>query len=586
MPVAFLVAPVLAAIASVAVSAKIDVPVTNIYVPVVVFGTGVDSLDGGHPIGLHPISVTKAQIDRVRAELTAYGIDDSRAIVWRERAHDALDETAPVEVGIILLDLGAPARAREMLPALSRVRQEGFAFGWRLYADVDCSALRNKTLASLRERARVAAANYAHARVGAISFTTDPRNSPFAMLPLCPAAVHPFIGNTGMRAPTSVPSSIVSYVAGSATLSYRARARAYNTPPGAVSIFPFSTFGFASPIIGQQEHAYTLHGRFAATPGASQVSARADAAVVDLPFTAIPAYVAALRIIRSTGLASRDIFADDATRHIFVRLSPVSRKVWRSIQPLARGNERTYVYLNNCSRYASFARDVALARSRELAAAGASALHMPLGSLVVQTDYAGPSTDASCGWDASEALSKVAAGLASARYTMGSPFFADFWDSIYAAWTLGSKTPRIVSSHIVGRTSHVVFGDGRAVRVKGAATIHPDAYFFQDNRYTSSGWSFKTHVVTSLTQVPKGKSAGNVVTNCDAAQDRALANALRVAAFDGPIRSFYAAPARFLSIACYSRAAIGGSFQTLPTVYNATSDTGTALVTDEATVFR
>jgi hypothetical protein len=133
----------------------------------------------------------------------------------------------------------------------------------------------------------------------------------------------------------------------------------------------------------------------------------------------------------------------------------------------------------------------------------------------------------------------------------------------------------------VDRLSVVLKSDRPGQDVTGTATLAPDAYFYT-GRDSSD---FTTTVVASKADAPKNVALGNVVTDCDRAEERALANAIRVAQFDGPVRSFYAAPAHFLSIACFSDAMIGHSYSSFPTVYNDSSPTGAAQVTDTITVY-
>lgn len=353
-------------------------------------------------------------------------------------------------------------------------------------------------------------------------------------------------------------------------------------PASARSIFPYSTFGFPEPIIGHQNQAYTLRGgRFAAVPGASEVGVPVDAALIEFTFRTAAAYAAAVRTVRTLGLSSEDYRSVDDRMQLGVRLRANTMQLWSKLSSLGEGDTKVYRFIGDCKRVRAYAHAVAIERSRELAAAAAKVLNAPVGPLVVQTDWAGASNDAVCGEDGSGDLRSVESDAeAQPHWDDSDPAYAYFWDSIYAAWTLGTRQPSIVSRAIVDRSKPVIVSERSGVEASGTATIAPDGYF-----YTTRTQRFTTTIVASKADAPSSTVLGNVVTDCDAAQQRSLANAVRVALLSGPVGSFYAAPARFLSIACLTKEDIGHTFDTLPTMYNAASLTGAAQVMTELTVY-
>lgn len=573
-----LAAPLLAAITAFTVSTQTDVAITHVHVPVVVFGTAWSELEEGR-VSAFPAAkdVSAQQIAGVEAELVADGIPAGAIQTWTQ-------DNAGTRIGILMIDLGTPAQARTGSQALTKLHDRYAGFGWNVYAGVDCSALDGRLRAQLEAQARDAAMAYttpgSHLKVQSLKMTTDPWNGTFDPVPLCPADAHPFIARTSQRAPSSFSDGFVRYASANVAVSYTP-SPGVSAVPAAYNIFPFSTFGFPEPIIGHQNRAFVLHGQFAATPGASDIRIPVRSVLVQLAYQDDARYAAAVRAVENLHMSGSDYRAIDERREIYVRLSPVTDAGWRSISSL--GTTRVYPFVRDCDTLRRYARAQALQQSKNLAQAAARAIHVRLGPLVISTDWAGPSSGATCGSDGSGDLTKlIAIGKKSRGATAYDvPSSVDFEESLYAAWTLGKKPPKIVSNRIVERLVPVIQADTPGTQVSGTATLTPDAYFYT-GRSTSD---FTTTVVASKGEVPSGSAPGNVLTNCEAAQERAVANAVRVAQLDSPVHAFYAQPARLLSIACLPSEDIGHTYNSLPTVYNDTSPTGAPQATDTITLF-
>ena len=588
-----LLASLFAAITAVTVSSKVDVPINDVYVPIVVFGSGAWGLEQGNADAVNAQDVTEQQIDAVKARIVAGGIAADRIQTWMQPARMFARRNDPrtsLQIGIVVVDFGSPATARDAITLLSKLGQPALHFGWNQFAGVDCQAMAQRVRAQIDADARAtaerfAAANGAQVTIRSVTPTaTDPRTPPFDPIALCPASAHPVVQNAGLRPPTIVSDVLTRYISSSVELVYDASPPKVAAIASTAPIFPFGTFGFPTPIIGHQNQAYTLRGgRYIAVPGASEVAVPVDSALIVYKFRARDNYEAAVRAVRGTGLATEDYRINDDAMQLGVRLRPGTMQLWSKFSSLGDGTPAgLYRFIGDCGSLREHVQALALERSRRLAEAAAAVLQVTAGPLVVQTDWAGPSSDAICGNDG---LGDMAALIGSATHEPGWPLFdptyANFWDSIYAAWTLGTHAPSVVSHKIVERLVPVIQSTGPSSKITGTATITPDAYFYT-NRDLSN---FTVGVVASKADVPKGVAPGNVVTDCDAAQQQSLANAIKVAALSGPVGSLYADPANFLSIACLDKRTIGHTYSSLPTVYNAASPTGDAQVTTTITVY-
>ena len=580
----FFFAPILAALSAITISTQLDVHINHIYVPVVVFGTGGYEMQNDSVTG-SPLDVTSEQIQAAKERLIAAGIAPERMQTWTQtlKAKSTNRDGAPVHVGIIMIDLGAPAEARRIALLLPPLRSRNVQFAWNQYVGVDCTAMESRTTSLLQIRAREAATG-GHATMRTLWMTSDPRTQTFDPIPYCPVGKHPVVHSAGGVPPLLIRESFRRYASASIELAYTS-IRAISTPPPATTVFyPFSTFGFPSPIIGHQNRAYVLHGgRFAAMPGASSISTPIDGMLVRYSYQNDAKYALAARILEHAGIPSSDYFEDVVDKLLFIRMHPVTQKKWASLPALSADSLEIYRLLKNCEPYQTYAHELARVRSRRLAQAAARVLRVGLGPLMVESDWAGPSSDATCGTDgAGDLRALVAFAKRAGRLSYSDqPYYANFEDSLYAAWTLGTHAPTIASESMVERLVQVLRSDKPGQRITGTATLTPDAYFYR-GRHANG---FTTAVVAAKTDVPQGISPGNVITNCDAASERALANAIKVAQFDHPVVSLYATPARFLSIACLPKDVIGRSFSSLPTVYNEISPTGAAQVTQTITVY-
>lgn len=572
-----LIAPLLAAITAFTVSTQTDVAITRVHVPVVVFGTSWAELQQGR-VDASPAGkdVTAQQISVVEKELIAAGIPANAIENWTQ-------DTAGTRIGILMIDFGTPEQAAAGAQALKKVHDPNVEFG-SSYAGVDCGALDRLIRVQLQAQAREAALAYtapaSRPKIQSLSMTTDPWTGAFDPVPFCPPSAHPVISSAWRYPITNFAGHFMRYASANVAVSYTPSPRV-SPAPASYNIFPFSTFGFPEPIIGHQNRAFVLRGQFAATPGASDIRVPVRSVLVQLAYQNDAQYAVAVRGVENLHIPPSDYRAIDDSREIYVRLSPVTDAGWRSVSSL--GTTRVYPFVRDCDTLRRYARAQALQRSKNLAQAAARALHVRLGPLVVSTDWAGPSSGAACGSDGLGDLTRLIGIAQSSRGSTAYdvPSSVDFEESLYAAWTLGKKPPKIVSSRIVERLVPVIQADTPGTEVSGTATLTPDAYFYT-GRSTSD---FTTTVVAAKAEVPSNAAPGNVLTNCEAAQERAVANAVRVAQFDGPVRAFYAQPARLLSIACLPSDVIGHTYNSLPTVYNETSPTGAPQATDTITVF-
>lgn len=578
-----LLSSILATVAAFTVSSRLEVPITRIYAPVVV-GKGdmhdnrVSSLDSG--------DVTQAQIDAARAALVSAGIPAERIALWSQVAKAyAPGGDKAVKLAILVIDAGAPSDAPEILSKLPQVNTRSLMFGWNLFVQVDCNDMQSRINAQLGAQAKeVLAQHGASAKLLSLDRTTDPGTGSFDPVPMCGANAHPLVqaAISFGRPQTSAPSNFTMHVSANVRFSYSSPDTVPSTPPNAVAAFPFSTFGFPQPIIGHQNRQFILKGgRFAATPGASDVSVPSEIGVGLFYQRSQASLDKNVRKAHDLNISDEDMFVDPANRNLYVRLYSVTHARWQQIESaLWDGNGDGYVFVSDCAPYARYAQAEALDRSHLLAKVAAATLSASLGPLVVQTDWAGSGTTATCGVDGSGDMAALVAYLkVHGRPMNGDPNYAWFSSSVYAAWQLGPVAPTIASQSIVERLVPVIEGSGKGQDVTGMATLTPDAYFVQQRTAND----FLYSIVAAGGEAPK--DAGNVITDCEAAQERGLANALKVAQLEQPVRSFYAKPASLLSISCLDPKYIGQTFSSMPTMYSSSSGTGAPQAEDTITVF-
>ncbi|MFN2528195.1 MAG: hypothetical protein ABR584_05705 [Candidatus Baltobacteraceae bacterium] len=581
----FLFAPILAAVSALTISTQLDVRIDRIYVPAVIFGTGGYEMQNDHASG-DPQDVTAEQVEAAKQRLVAAGIPPQRMQTWMQPVKTystMINQDKQVQVGIIMLDFGTPAEARTLALLLPKLRSRNLEFGWNQYVGVDCAAMDSRIAALLHARA-LETASAGRATVRKLSMTTDPRTGTFDPVPLCPLGLHPVVHSAGGTPPTWIRESFTRYASASLELSSTTLAPdAATPPPETTSFFPFSTFGFPVPIIGHQNRAYVLHGgRFAATPGASAISTTVDGVLVRYDYRDSAKYASAARTLEQAGIPPSDYLEEAADKQLYIRMHPVTKDRWASLPVLSQDNMDVYRFLKNCAPYETYAHELARGRSYRLAQAAADTLQVHAGPLIVETDWAGPSTNATCGSNGAGDLRALVAftKLNGRAGYADQPYSASFWDSVYGAWTLGPHAPTIASEGTVQRLVAVIRSDRQGQPVTGTATITPDAYF-----YSGRDTNDFTTTVVAKSDAPKGKTLGNVITDCDAAQAHALANAVKVAQLERAVNSFYAEPARLLSIACLPEEDVGHTFSSLPTVYNDSSETGSAQVTQTITVY-
>lgn len=581
-------APIFAAVAALTVSTRVEVPVRRTYEAVVV-GGGLS--DGKVDNFGNDVDVTQAQIDATKALLLQAGIPLERMEVWTAD-YDATHYGKPktfVKLGIILVDLGeTTTQARAMNAKVRSIPTRGVSFGANEYVSVDCAALKAATDRQLRDAANLEVAKLSAAghlaKMTSFGPTTDSRTGTFRAIALCTGA-HPVLTWAGAGPPVTISDSLTVYASAGVQISYFAAVEDHPVAPeGAVAQFPFGTFGFPIPIIGHQNRQFVLRGgRFAATPGASSVSLHVNTVVEMFPYRTRATFDEHLKALSLLGIPAADVSTDPRALKIYLRLRSESFDRFDTIrQTLSDLNDEEFKFVSDCAPYAKYAHVMALSFSKSLAQTAAETLRVPLGDLVVQTDWAGASSDATCGADGSGDMSSVLSYVnAHGRATYGDPTWVSWSDSVYAAWTLGPKAPKIASASIVERLIPVIVGAVPGKDVTGTATLDPDAYFYTDRK----NGDFVTTVVRSKGAVPADAGPGNVITDCAAAQRRALANSIKLAQLDGAVTSLLAKPARLLSIACLSNDYIGHSFSSMPTMYNDSSTTGAAQATDTITVY-
>ncbi|MHB8463179.1 MAG: hypothetical protein ACYDA1_11085, partial [Vulcanimicrobiaceae bacterium] len=569
--------PILAAVAALTVHTQVDVPIQHVYLPVVVASGW--SMQNGHLDG-DDTDVTQQQIDATTAQLARVGIDAAHLSEWRQEVKIyARGGYKNVAIAVLMADLGAPRVAADLTKKIQAIPRRHFLLAYNQYAEVNCSAMHATIDHRLRLQADRLMAIYSGAKLISLETLTDPRNGSFRPIPLC-GAPHPIIKSAGTFPPTDDRDSLTMYASANVQFSYAAPVALNVSPPdGAFTTFPYSTFGYSRPIIGQQNRAFTFrNGRFAAVPGYGDVAARVQTALAVFPLRNRPAFEKATDVAQHLGIPAEDLRIDSSKMRIYVRLHSVSKERWNDISTkLYGGNNTLYFFVKNCAPYQRYAHTAALSMAQSLAKTAAKTLAVHLGPLLLQTDYAGASSAATCGSDGSGNLDALITfvgrhGVA----TYGDPTWAWFDDSIYGVWQLGSKAPEIASNAIVGRLDPVVSAVKLGELVTGTATLKPDAYFVE--KRTQNAFEF---TVTSATDGPAPKGAGNLITDCNSAQERALSNALKVAQFDHPVQSFVAQPAGFLSVACLGKAYVGHTFSSLPTMYSATSPSGTPQASDE-----
>lgn len=582
--------PILAAVAALTVSTRVEIPVQRTYEPVVV-GSAMGLTNGEVENFGNNVDVTQAQIDATKALLVQAGVPTDRMEVWTQDT-DSSQYGKPkrsMKLGIIMVDLGATtADAREMNAKVRSIRARLVTFGANEYVSVDCASLKKQTDQQLHDAANRELANLSTpghpARIVSFEPTTDPRQGTFRAIALCTGA-HPVLTWAGAGPPVTISDSLTVYASAGVQISYKERVD-YSpvAPSGAVAQFPFGTFGFPSPIIGHENRQYVLRGgRFAATPGASSVDLRVNTVVTMFPHGTRLKYEEHVKALVALGIPAADYSLDDEGMKIYVRLRSDSFDRYDAIkQMLFDLNEQEYKFVKDCAPYARYAHEMALSLSKSLAQTAADTLKVHLGDLIVQTDWAGASSDATCGSDGSGDMASVVNYVnAYGRYTYGDPTWVAWSDSLFAAWALGPTAPKIASQSIVERLVPVIVGSSAGTGVTGTATLTPDAYFYTDTKNND----FKTTVVRDAKEVPSDMRAGNVITDCAAAQRHALENAIKLAQLDHPVGSLLAKPARLLSIACLSNDYIGHTFASMPTMYNEGSPTGAAQATDEITVY-
>ncbi len=580
-----LFAPILAAVAAFTVSSRLEVPIQRIYVPVVV--GSASELHDNKADGIDLTDVTQAQIDAGKAALEDAGIPADRIAVWSQIAKTyAPGGDKNVTIGVLVVDLGPPNEAGALASKLPLVKQRGLMFGWNQFVAVDCKDMQTRINRQLQAEAKNLMAHYGpSAKLLSLDRTTDPMTGAFDPIPMCPEKAKPLVNSAISfgRAPTGTPAEFTMHVSANARFSYVAPVATPAPPPDATATFPFSTFGFPSPIIRHENRQFVLKGGgFAATPGASEVSVPVQVGLGVFYHQTQASLDNAVHKARDLGVASDDLFVDAESRQLFVRLRSVTHDRWQQLQTaLWGGNGESYVFIRDCAPYAPYARDLALERSHMLAKAAASALKMPLGPLVVQTDWAGSDTTATCGVDGSGSMPSLVkyVGL-HGRAMTGEPNYAWFSASVYAAWQLGATAPVIASQSIVERLVPVIRGTGTAEEVTGVATLSPDAYFIRQQSQNDFVYS-----VIAAGGGPPPKDAGNVITDCEDAQERGLVNAVRVAQLEHPVRAFYAKPAELRSISCLSADYIGRTFSSMPTMYASSSGTGAPQAEDTIAVF-
>ncbi len=584
-----LFAPILAAVAALTVRATFDLQVERVYAPVVV-GSRFE-LSQGHA-GIDAVDVTPQQLEDAKAALVAAGFAGDRIEQWTQTASTlsmgAGRYRTPknVKLGILLVDLGSPAEAPANAMRFNDVKMRGLTYGWDEFVRVDCDELKRKSDALLGAQARDAAAQLLHGKVVSLEATTDPATGTFDPVPMCPRGFRPLVKSSGYR--PLVPGQIgASYgplrlhVAANVRVAFDSGGVLDVPPPSdAFSLFPYTTFGAPIPIIGHQNLQFVLQGgRFAALPGDADVSAPVQNSVVVFLYNEKPKFEDSVKKAPSLGIAADDLYADHDAKRLYVRIHGAPSNWSATSEALWGGNDQMYIFMKDCAPYARYADSVALARSKRLAQIAATTLSTTLGPLIVKTDWAGPSTSATCGSDGSGDMRDVVKYIGQSGIAVsGEPGFAWFTSSFYAAWQLGPVAPKVISQSVVERLIPVIVGAESGEKVTGTATLTPDAYFVR-----ADPKDYFHYTIVAKNGAPP-KDAGNVITDCDGAQGKALSDALKVALLDHPVHSFYAQQVQFRSTSCLSAEYIGKTISAL-TLYNSGSATGEAQAEDTITVY-
>jgi hypothetical protein len=539
------------------VGIEVSVPVQSVSVIAVVMPDGAWEYDNHHLMTLkNGADVTPQQLALAVERIRSAGFTESAVRSWLQpvavEAYPRTGET--LKTGMILVNLGAPSQARDGAQRLQKLQTPHLFFASSPFVRIDCGELNRRIASSASDAARQQAQEVAQAsggRAGKLEVRdAHAVTNPFDAVPLCSDTQSIDLWGAGRYVPVFDSADLTQRISATVefTITNSATSPVTEKPPGAQSVFPYGSYVF--PGGGPQDPAQYFPGthRYVAAPGAAQIMAVPDAIVFRIPGAA-PVL---------SGVAPADMYTGKDAKgaaYALVRLSHPSAAAWGRLRA-AIGNSgvQEYHLVSDCAPYRSYARRVALERSRQTADAIARVLATRAAAdAAVQIDAGGPSTDAICGVDASQPLEKIAQTISATTAQISDSATATFWDSLYASWQIGGAA--------------LTRSDPPQDYI-GTASITPDAYIIE-GWYPKGSQQWNTRVVAANGLTRKqvdaaslahgdDRGAMNVSTQCDAAVVRAAVNAVKLARFDGAqIGSLYVHPQNLRSVVCYPEWTIG-----------------------------